>query len=189
MGSEFENHSIHHHHFLRQKPNFLPMLCRLSIKDTKLNHRRRSDPRFSDEPSSPKVSCMGSVKRNNRVTGLPPPGPAAAHHHNNYSKLRRLFSGKALLPPAAATTAARGRRSKSCGSSHELRGLDLKKECEIVDVGELDPPLPVVKRAAPPVRGEVNLWRRRFDGAALEKLQIQPIDSRNCNLKPPNATV
>lgn len=70
-----------------------------------------------------------------------------------------------------------------------LRRLKLKKDCErdyakVVDVGELDPPLPVLKRVAPPgvSRDEVNLWKRRFNGAVqIEKIHL-PI---NCKISQP----
>ncbi|GFP87604.1 hypothetical protein PHJA_000904100 [Phtheirospermum japonicum] len=144
------------------------MFCRLSIKDIiTLNHHRKNPISAADEPSSPKVSCMGQVKRNNRVIGFPAAAagaavPGATHHHRysklKYSKLKKLFSGKTLLPPTAASGGGAAAASAAAG--------------------EIDPPLPVVKRAAPPRVGgdEVNLWRRRFNGAAaLKGLQIEQI--------------
>lgn len=44
-----------------------------------------------------------------------------------------------------------------------------------VNVSELDPPLPVVKRVQQPaggVGGEMSLWNRRSGGASLKTLQI-----------------
>ncbi|KAL7086272.1 hypothetical protein ACP275_14G329200 [Erythranthe tilingii] len=212
MGHGYDHHSIQHHHIFHRKNMFLPIFCRLSIKDINLNNRRRKDPTpAADEPSSPKVSCMGQVKRNNRVIGFPTTAAVAAHHHK-YSKLRKLFSSKALLPPistssqsntntsgaAVALSAAAGGRSgsKSCRSSRDqvclnnLRRLKLNSsgdgKCgqgfvKLVNIGELDPPLPVVKKVAPPGvdRDEVNLWKRRFSGAALKSLQIEPIHLPN----------
>ncbi|KAI3460620.1 hypothetical protein Pfo_017283 [Paulownia fortunei] len=209
MGNGYDHHSIHHHHYFHQKTIFLPMFCRLSIKDIKL-HNHHKDPISADEPSSPKVSCMGQVKRNNRVIGFPAPTPVTTHHHK-YSKLKKLFSGKTLLPPTTSSmptttpgcaAASGGGRSgsKSCRSSREvcvnnLRRLKLKNDgdkCEqdcvkLVNIGELDPPLPVVKRVAPPGvgRDEVNLWKRRFNGAALKSLQIEQIRLPNSNSQPP----
>lgn len=69
-----------------------------------------------------------------------------------------------------------------------LKRLKLKKDncdrdcAKVIDVGELDPPLPVLKKAAPPpgVGGdEANLWKRRFNGAALKTLQIESINLPN----------
>lgn len=53
----------------------------------------------------------------------------------------------------------------------------MKTNCDQeVDISEMDPPLPVVKRAAPPGigRDEVNIWKRRSNG--VKALQIEPID-------------
>ncbi|XP_021748040.1 probable serine/threonine-protein kinase dyrk1 [Chenopodium quinoa] len=64
-----------HHH---QRSKFLPMLCSSSTKQViKLSHRRNastsssSSSTVSDEPLSPRVGCMGQVKRNNKVVGFP----------------------------------------------------------------------------------------------------------------------
>ncbi|XP_057798412.1 uncharacterized protein LOC131014446 [Salvia miltiorrhiza] len=134
MGSVHERRQ--QQQLLHHKTIFIPLFCRLSLKDIK----RHSAP--SDEPSSPKVSCMGQVKkRSNRVAPTP---------NHTYSKLKKLFSSKALLP---------------------AKTNDFKKDCdaEVVDVAELDPPLPVLKKEA----AAPNLWKRRFNGAALKTLQIE----------------
>ncbi|KAL6522218.1 hypothetical protein OROMI_032095 [Orobanche minor] len=182
----------HHHHHFHQKTIFMPMFCRLSIKEITLNNHRKNPISAADDPSSPKVSCMGQVKQNNRVIG--------ATHHHRYSKLRRLFSSKIPLPPTtvSSTSALAGGgnsgsksfRSGSDVSERDLRRLKLKSDDDdrcgqrqdcvkvVVNIGELDPPLPVVKKVASPVAGcdEVNLWRRRFNGAAtLKGLQIGQI--------------
>ncbi|KAL0391703.1 UNVERIFIED_CONTAM: hypothetical protein Sradi_2393100 [Sesamum radiatum] len=157
MGNGFDHQSIHKHH---QKTIFLPLFCRLSIKDIKLNYHRKSPiSTDDDEPSSPKVSCMGQVKRSNRVIGFPTTNAVTTHPHR-YSKLKKLFLAKPL-PPATTqggTVSGGGRSgSKSCTSSREVtlsqknsRRLKLKndgdQDCvKLVNVGELDPPLPVVK--------------------------------------------
>ncbi|OMO84877.1 hypothetical protein COLO4_21819 [Corchorus olitorius] len=102
------------------KATFLPMLCsKPSIKDVTLPKWKDRSASFSDDPLSPKISCMGQVKRNNRIVGFP---SAASHKlalttkNNNgcsnhtsikYSKLKKLFSGKNLIgSPAAATATA-----------------------------------------------------------------------------------
>ncbi|PIN15852.1 hypothetical protein CDL12_11499 [Handroanthus impetiginosus] len=211
MGNGYDHHSINHHqHYFHQKTIFLPLFCRLSIKDIKLNNRHRDPKSADDEPSSPKVSCMGQVKRNNRVIGFPPATAMATQHHR-YSKLKKLFSSKTLLPPASSSfstttpcsAAAGGGRSgsKSCRISREMcvnnsRRFKMKYDkCErdcvkvVVNIGELDPPLPVVKKVAPPGvgRDEVNLWKRRFNGAAaLKSLHIERIQLPNStNSLPP----
>lgn len=55
----------------------------------------------------------------------------------------------------------------------------VKKNCDNqeVDISVMDPPLPVVKRAAPPC--EMNIWKRRSNG--VKALKIEPIDLPNNN--------
>ncbi|XP_042064157.1 uncharacterized protein LOC121807881 [Salvia splendens] len=152
MGSIYDRRCRQHQQqqLLHYKTIFLPLFCRLSLKDIALPRRRRDDP----SPSSPRVGCMGQLKRNNRRD----PSPTT----RTYSKLRKLFSGKTLLP---TTTAAAAGGEINCASRKEL-----VVRSRVVDVGELDPPLPVVKKAA---EGNANLWKRRFNGAPIETLQIR----------------
>ncbi|GER27465.1 hypothetical protein STAS_03171 [Striga asiatica] len=168
----------HHHNIQNQKTIFLPMLCRLSITDVKPNsHRKTSRPAAGgSEPNSPKVSCMGQVKRNNRVIGY----PAAAKPTN----ANRNRAGKTHLPAAAG-----GRRScrisREATAAKNSRGprktvdFDRDDVAVVVDVSEMDPPLPVVRRAAAPPGGgrvEVNLWGRRFGGTGgLKRLDLEKI--------------
>ncbi|GER40356.1 hypothetical protein STAS_17018 [Striga asiatica] len=190
MGNGYDQHSLHRRSRPDQKSIFLPMFCRLSLTDIINPHCRKNPISGDGEPSSPKVSCMGQVHRNNRVIGFPAAAPVAgaAHHHQHhrYSRLRKLFSGKTLLPPPTSSIpAAGGARFGGCRGSRCPKGLRRLKvkndgDCgETVDVCELDPPLPVVRRAAPEGGcggGEASLWRRRFTGAAaLKALQIEQI--------------
>lgn len=183
--------------------NFLPVFCRLSIKDVKLNTVPISGAAAAADPSSPRVSCMGQVKRNNRVTAAPTSISAAAHHHHHHkhAKPRKIqyFSTKTLLPNPAATAKAAARKSgsRSCRSNRDSRRSVSSRtiydqDCHKVevDISKMDPPLPVVKREAPPgnSRDEVNLWRRRFDGAK-KSMQIEPINLPNKRFQPPPTTV
>ncbi|KAL0326264.1 UNVERIFIED_CONTAM: hypothetical protein Sradi_5195700 [Sesamum radiatum] len=129
MGNGYDHrYSIHQQQF-HQKSKFLPIFCRLSIKDVKLNNHYK-DPTTVDEPSSPTVSCVGQVKRNNRVIGFPATSTttsAAANHHHKHTKLKNLFSGKTLLPNtstinASTTVTAAGRRSSGAEAA-ELAGI------------------------------------------------------------------
>ncbi|PIN19017.1 hypothetical protein CDL12_08302 [Handroanthus impetiginosus] len=216
MGYEFN----HHPKIQEQKTNiFLPMFCRLSIKDINLNNHYKN-PTSRDEPSSPTVSCIGQVKRNNRVSGFPATAGAAANHHR-HNGLRKPFPSKTFLPTTAGAganhykhtnprkvvlpgktllqnitgagdcPAVRGgggrsginRRYKASKQVFEIdnsRRLRTKndQDCgKVVDIGEMDPPLPVVKRVAPPGTGrdEVNIWKRRLNGGGLKSLQIEQI--------------
>ncbi|XP_075515929.1 uncharacterized protein LOC142550747 [Primulina tabacum] len=126
------------------------MFCRLSIKDIKVNNHRK-DHTSVEEPASPKVSCIGQVKRNSRVLGHPAP---SANYHKS-TKPRKLFSSKTILP----TTTNNGAKSgiRGCRTNAETTIIKLETNgcgegcVKVVDIGDLDPPLPVVHRAAPPL--------------------------------------
>ncbi|KAK4352686.1 hypothetical protein RND71_028204 [Anisodus tanguticus] len=174
------NEQLYHHIRNGSSSFFLPMLCKLSIKDVKLNNSK--DPSSSNsnhtEPTSPKVSCMGQVKRNNRVIGFPTPyrpnsstaitGPIL-NPKVKYTKLKKLFSGKNFTDREVL------KRSVTVVNSRKSSQVNDRESSKIeVNVSELDPPLPVVKKVkSPPVDG--GLWKRRSGGAALKNLQIQQI--------------
>ncbi|CAA0827856.1 Unknown protein [Striga hermonthica] len=179
----------HQHNIQNQKTIFLPMLCRLSITDVKLNSYRKTHlpAAGGSEPTSPKVSCMGQVKRNNRVIGY----PAAAKPTN----ANRKRAGKTNLPAAAGgrrscrisreVTAARNSRG-----SRKTVNFDRDEVAMVVDVSEMDPPLPVVKRAAPPPGDVVNLWERRFGGAGgLKRLDLEKIRRPGGVFQPPSPSL
>ncbi|XP_052202544.1 uncharacterized protein LOC127808175 [Diospyros lotus] len=197
MGGNGYNHQSFH----QRNSSFLPILCsRPSIKDVQLprwrHHRSAS---FSDDPSSPRVSCIGQVKRTNRVIAFPTPcrftaaKPAPATNLK-YHKLRRLFSGKGLAAPPSINhssgknaTANSARRVKLNDSHNNYNTSDGGDRVDYaaaaaaeVNIAELDPPLPVVKRAADGRREEVNLWKRRSGGVAL-KVQLQPVHHTSNN--------
>ncbi|KAL3736645.1 hypothetical protein ACJRO7_025567 [Eucalyptus globulus] len=226
MGNAYRDHHHHHHHHhlqhrnnlhnLQHKSSFLPMLCsRPSIRDVKLpkwNDKDRSAS-FSDDPMSPKVGCMGQVKRNNRVVGFPTPNKLIAitakanvnNSLNKYVKLKRLFSSKGLLAsattspaaaaPATAAGCCRGRMQKE---SNGCAGA--KKKCEktenfvgsSVSILDMDPPLPVIKKASKPAAdggggdggGDSSLWKRRLGGAALKGLELQQIHHPRHHMQP-----
>ncbi|PSS31774.1 UUbiquitin carboxyl-terminal hydrolase FAM188B [Actinidia chinensis var. chinensis] len=162
----------YHHH---QRSTFLPMLCSKpsTIKDAhlppwQLRHRCSST---SADPSSPQISCIGQIKKNNRIT--------ATTSTIQYHKLKRLFSGKNLTPTPP-------RREMIISSARAVPKLGTYNDNYINDkvpVAEMDPPLPVVKRVAAAYeergRDEVSLWKRRSGGAALRSLQVQPIHIPN----------
>lgn len=195
MSSRYDHQSVH-----LQKPIFLPIICRSSIKDVELKSHHRSRIQTLDVPFSPRVSCIGQVKRDNRITVLPAnvaaPVPTANHHKQKLKKPRS--SGTLLL---STTNGGRGEISRSCRTSkedmlvHNSRRINLtnstgyQDRVKVVNIGELDPPLPVVKRVAPPPgtgRDEVNLWRRRcLRGAELKSLQIKQKPLPINNFEPP----
>ncbi|KAK2990399.1 hypothetical protein RJ640_001127 [Escallonia rubra] len=208
MGNGYNYQQQHpNFHHRRSVNNFMPMLCRVSMRDIKLPkwHERSSSSTGAD-PSSPKVSCIGQVKRNSRVTGFPTsykftPNTTANKtqiHHLKYTKLKKLFSGKHLTTTPTATAASSARIT--CGRRRPRSASDGNNDYveDLVKMGEIDPPLPVViKKKFGPAGGEVNLWMRRSGGTAaaaaaaassstLRGLQIQPIHiPSNIHLLPP----
>ncbi|KAL1223747.1 hypothetical protein V5N11_029794 [Cardamine amara subsp. amara] len=158
-----------------QRPTFLPMLCsRPSIKNVTVPVKSHQEDHQTD-PLSPKISCIGQVKRSNKIGGFPSSTatsiiPAAHHHH---FKLKRLFSGKNLTFSAPTTTTTRTSRGR-------IRKEDFdNKKIDVINVAELDPPLPVVKKKYDGAAGDKaadNLWKRRSGGGGcqLRSLQIQP---------------
>ncbi|CAA0809912.1 Unknown protein [Striga hermonthica] len=169
----------HHSNIHNPKRIFLPMFCRLSIKDVKLSTHRKIHA-GAGEPSSPKVSCMGQVKRN----------PTAAGGRHKHPIANRNKPGKALLPITAGGGRIRQEMIRAVRISRGSRmTIDFDRD-GAVDVSKMDPPLPVVRRAAAAPgagREEVNLWRRRFDtaGGGLKRLEIEKIRLPNGGFRPP----
>ncbi|KAM1119725.1 uncharacterized protein LOC126631198 [Malus sylvestris] len=223
MASEYSRSHHHHHchHRHRHSQNlhmhnhqrsiFLPMLCsRPSIKDVRLP----KSASVKEDALSPRISCMGQVKRSNKVTGFPTPlathrlltissNPNSKdnisspnnHHHNplKYSKLKKRFSGKNLNNPnaaAAATTTTTTRNTTTrCRSQVIVNGKNggsgtrIKNNGANINLLDLDPPLPVIKRVpkkpAEEQEEEVkSLWKRRSGGVELKRLQLKQIHHR-----------
>ncbi|CAN4081375.1 unnamed protein product [Withania somnifera] len=191
MGSGYNHHhqqQLYHHIRNGSTSFFLPMLCRLSIKDVNLKSCKNPPPpppsstRSGDnqnEPSSPKVSCLGQVKRNNKVIGFPTPykstsSTTAITAPIKYRKLKKLFSAKNFTPRTNADRQVLNSSVTVVGSrkSTKLNDRDNGSKVVEVNVSELDPPLPVVKKVNPPP-ADGGLWKRRSGGAALKSLQIQ----------------
>ncbi|KAG9136468.1 hypothetical protein Leryth_018958 [Lithospermum erythrorhizon] len=124
---------------LYQKSSFFPMLCRLSIKDVSISTYKDHSSSILDDPSSPKVSCIGQVKKNNRVNSFPStnykhsnnnssadstPTHHQQHHYMKITKLVNFFSSKNLIDggnsiaasPSAIIKNCKSSRSKSCRS-------------------------------------------------------------------------
>ncbi|CAK9168143.1 unnamed protein product [Ilex paraguariensis] len=200
MGNGYHQSHLHHQNF-HNRSTFLPTLCRVSIKDIKLSRAHSSS---SDDPSSPRVSCMGQVKRNNKVNGFPTPykfhSPTStttkAHphnHHMKYTKLKRLLSGKNLTATTTTAPAAAIATSSGCNSRRGMIICDTRRprfnyhNNVPVNIVELDPPLPVVRRVEPPATGrdEGNLWKRRSGKMALKGLQIEQINVPDNQYLPP----
>jgi len=201
MGNE--NH--HHHHFYYHKSTFLPMLCsRPSIKEVTMPRFRDPSAPSANDPLSPRISCMGQVKRTNKIAGIPPsqrlPFPNKTNTSSpvpKYSKLRKLFSGKNFIITTPRTTAA---AISTCRSRQKVSDLPknhkcLKSEnnsnvvCMMMSIEDMDPPLPVVKRVPKLEEGRESdsLWKRRSGTArpALKSLQLQQIHHPRLCHQPP----
>ncbi|XP_010530181.1 PREDICTED: uncharacterized protein LOC104806807 [Tarenaya hassleriana] len=172
-----------------QTAAFLPMLCsRPSIKNVTIpkSQSLSLQDQEDDDPLSPKISCIGQVKRNNRITNLPTAAKLAIttskrHNHNHYFKLRRLFSGTTLSLTLSKPSKITPRRSQESAKKSKGSKIDERNKGFVLDVVDMDPPLPVVKKKqngeekAPPPE---NLWKRRSGGLELGSLQIQQIQDR-----------
>ncbi|KAI3763071.1 hypothetical protein L1987_53521 [Smallanthus sonchifolius] len=179
------------------KTFFMPMLCRPSLNDVVKPPKFNNSISSSTDPSSPKLTCIGQIKKKSTTTSNQFLVAKSSAHSNRYTKLQRLFSGKNLISPAIDTgsinNAFVAKRSKSCNG--RARVPISKKKCyissddqdvmRVVVDEELDPPLPVVKCNRRDQKSDVNLWKRR--GIEMKTLQIQPIQL-NMNSVPKSAT-
>ncbi|KAF7829885.1 uncharacterized protein G2W53_012218 [Senna tora] len=185
MGYEHYNHHRFQHQKLHihERTTFLPMLCsRPSIKDASLPRWRDPPASVSDDHLSPRIGCMGQVKRNNKIVGFPPTkrttistSPAFV----KYSKLKKLFSGKNYLATAASVSGSTSRTSRAQASNSNENGGSLS-----VSIENMDPPLPVIKNKCEEERQMDSLWKRRSGGLALKTLQLQQIHHPTHHLQP-----
>lgn len=166
---------------VHEKTTFLPMLCsKPSIKDVLTHTHPKSEDHSvsisSEDPLSPKIGCMGQVKRNNKIIGFPSSSnhcklalTAKSSTNVKYLKLRRLFSAKNLTTTASCTRKEVNRNSKVVCEGKQSRS---------VNIYEMDPPLPVVKKVVKTEDNgeETSLWKRRSGGSSgLKSLELQQI--------------
>lgn len=200
MGNQkFENH--HQFYNNHHKNTFLPMLCsRPSIKDVNLPRCRINPSSSCNDPLSPKIGCMGQVKRNNKIAGFPTSQYKLLSFNNKsntpsiispvvkYSKLKKLFSSKNLISTPSTTSTTTKTKQRVVGNSTNIvkvpKNIERCSRNENVVVGikidEMDPPLPVIKRVNKLEEGnksENSLWKRRSGSslAPLRSLQVQQI--------------
>ncbi|KAG2709169.1 hypothetical protein I3760_05G226100 [Carya illinoinensis] len=207
MGNEY-NRFHHQGLHLYSRTTFLPILCsRTSMKDVAILPKWEDRSVSSDDPLSPKIGCMGQVKRNNRVVGFPTSQKltlTTKHNANSssssnsndsvkYSKLMKLFSCKSLAATTTATTVTAPATTVRCRSRRRVnmsgaigRKSNHSSENRVsISIVDLDPPLPVIKRVQKPQGEEVdNLWKRRSGGVALKTLQLQQIHHPKHHLQP-----
>ncbi|KAK7301289.1 hypothetical protein RJT34_12150 [Clitoria ternatea] len=193
-----ENHHHPHHHYIyhqnlhihHHRSTFLPMLCsRPSIKDVSLPQWKDHPESFSNDPLSPRIGCMGQVKRHNKIAGLLSTKSntttlSSISPSIKYSKLKKLFSSKnfttTTAPPIATSCETRPPRtavnSEAVSRKHN-RQCSRNENVIPVSVENMDPPLPVIKKVYKPEEEKQvdSLWKRRSGGAALKSLQLQQI--------------
>lgn len=167
---------------------FLPLLCRLSTQDAV----KISEPK--NDPSSPKVGCMGQIKRhnnnkiNNTTTGK-----------LKYTQLKKMFSGRNLL--VTTTTSSTNTNTNTgayCKVGNNNKKIDTSVHrrpkfhnhghgsCAVVvplNLAELDPPLPVPCGLGKGGEKE-SLWKRRGGVAPIQPIQLP---YNNTALLPPSS--
>ncbi|GJV25540.1 translation initiation factor eIF-2B subunit alpha-like protein, partial [Tanacetum coccineum] len=154
-------------------PSVVRGLCSLTIWWDALILQVASSP----DPSSPKLSCIGQIKKRSNTTSntnnLQRSNTSKSATNINYTKLLKLFSSKNLIckPVDNATISNDGVRSKRFNRSVTIPISSSKKH--VISIEELDPPLPVVKLKPQDQEMNVNLGKRR--GIELKTLQIQPV--------------
>ncbi|WOH03491.1 hypothetical protein DCAR_0622889 [Daucus carota subsp. sativus] len=200
MGRTGSYNQIHHHRNLSTSSTtttnnptttFLPLLCRISAKDVADIRRPKKN-----DPSSPKVSCMGQIKRHN-ITNKNSTDTNTTRKVR-YSQLKKIFSGRNIL--ITTTTITNPSTTNYCkanksyriegGEKHHRRTKSDNYGVLVVplNLAELDPPLPVVKSPCCGREGG-SLWKRRGGGGPLGGLQIQqiqlPVNNSSCLLITP----
>lgn len=197
-GTYIENHHHHHKNLYHQRngnpaasssstnKTFLPILCRVSVKDTIAHHPRTICPR-KDDPSSPRVSCIGQVKHHHHHNHLTPSSTTSTikHHHKIVSEKPR----KSTKYNQAILIDRRRRRQLCTKFATNNYNVHDKNSCgavvPVLNMAELDPPLPVIKRLPQSCHGDsepVSLWKRRSRGDGLENIQIPPFQC-TCSIR------
>lgn len=178
---EHHRHPYHKYYHPQRTTLFLPMLCsRPSLKDVSLPRWRDRTASFSADPSSPRIGCMGQVKRNNKIAGLPSTQKSNPTNTSSaivkYSKLTKIFSAKNLSTATPDTVPT----VSSCKSQRQNVGRRNNRNENyggVVSIDDMDPPLPVIKQVqkTEEARKADSLWKRRSGGVALKSLQLQQI--------------
>ncbi|KAK7837465.1 hypothetical protein CFP56_021207 [Quercus suber] len=183
MGNEY-NRFLQQKLHLHSRNTFLPTLCsKPSIKDVTIPKWEDRCVSFSNDPLSPRISCMGQVKRNNKLNQNTRHSTNNIINNNNnsvkYSKLKKMFSSKNLPTTMSTTTTA------SCGSRRQVSTNGSNENRTCISIVDMDPPLPVIKKEQKPQGEEAeSLWKRRSGGVALKTLQLQQVHHPRHHLQP-----
>ncbi|KAI3684589.1 hypothetical protein L6452_33813 [Arctium lappa] len=185
------------------KSFFMPMLCRFSINDT-VKPAKYSDSSSATvaDPSSPKLSCIGQIKKrsNNNSNSnsnsndrflvcrlsASTNGKSSVH---SYTKLHRFFSSKNLISPAIDTASINNSSSKSVtkrSSSCNSRGgkpISAKKYY-MTSSGDQDTMrVTVAEELDPPFFSGKNLISPVIDTASINNCSSKSVTKRSssCN--------
>ncbi|CAL9105309.1 unnamed protein product [Musa textilis] len=185
------NHRRTHHHHIT---SFNPSCCfrpsptegtpkRSAPTDTTSSSSSRSKQKrlfrigsMSFTLSSPRISWMGQINRSkpsshdsssssssSATTSSTRSGSLSSRGRSNLIRITKVLLGRSASPPVCPGEGA---------DDHSASGVS-------ISVVDMDPPLPVLRRAA---RSEESnsLWERRCSGAALRGLQIQSPQQQLC---------
>ncbi|KAL2893010.1 putative glucan 1 3-beta-glucosidase A [Bienertia sinuspersici] len=149
-----EDEQQHH----QQRSKFLPMLCSSSTKQViklSVSHRRNSSTSssssstVSEDPLSPRVGCMGQVKRNNKVVGFPSKSfisgfttsttTIKSHDQisNNivkYYKIKRFFSPKNLTSSPTTTSVVKSGTHKGGNKNNNNKNRGIRGNNDVLRV-------------------------------------------------------
>ncbi|THU60882.1 hypothetical protein C4D60_Mb07t17410 [Musa balbisiana] len=185
------NHRHTHHHHIS---SFNPSCCfrpsptedtpkRSAPTDTTSSSSSRSKQKrlfrigsMSFTLSSPRISWMGQIKRSrpsshdsssssssSATTSSTRSGSSSSRGRSKLIRITKVLLGRSASPPVSPAEGA---------DDHSASGVS-------ISVVDMDPPLPVLRRAA---RSEESnsLWERRCGGAALRGLQTQLPQQQLC---------
>ncbi|KAK8950870.1 hypothetical protein KSP39_PZI003401 [Platanthera zijinensis] len=135
----------------------------------------RTSPSSSADPSSPKVGCMGQVRRCKSTSTVAL--PQHPKHHGGRS-LYFLVASAAFLFVSPINRSRRPKAKKTqrvaVKGSRVASVEDIDPPLPVVAVEELDPPLPVAaaarKERAARGADQVSLWKRRCRSGKLDEL-------------------
>ncbi|KAJ4966890.1 hypothetical protein NE237_018739 [Protea cynaroides] len=131
--------------------------------------------KYGDDPSSPRVGCMGQIKRDKKVVGFSIHRRCNNNNSNSdkkkYFKLYKVFYSKNLNISISKYLKKRLMIKGDSGN----KSFD-ERDYVSIRVVDWDPPLPVVRpaiRLSTDGNDAISLWKRRCGDEDLKALQLQ----------------
>ncbi|XP_026663888.2 cell wall integrity and stress response component 1 [Phoenix dactylifera] len=145
-----------------------------SCPPPKKNHHRGRHHFVTADPSSPKIGCMGQIKRKSKSSSsTTTTSSSSSSSSSSYSpSLSTSSSDSKSRNKLFGLKRAFMARSVGSQASSKVRD-DRGGVSMVVNVADLDPPLPVVRRRPGSDGNSVGLWERRCGGEALAGLQLE----------------